>query len=287
RFRCFVFVFVLTEDFSSSAPLIFLLSNLCISILKSASYAFYRVEKDHSDPEPKSNIVVSQIMTETENQDREESNPEDEESSGNEEKIKQLNENSTTLVIHRVEKPFSCKTCQKVFSKISKLACHMRSHTDERPFSCDTCGKTFAYKSTLNKHVKTHAPRTPHMCNICGKTFIQKNALTCHVRFHTGEKPYLCNTCQKVFSKISKLACHMSSHTDERPFSCDTCGKTFAYKSTLNKHNFVICFVFSTFQSVVSDTHVVVLLEVSLCLHCCHMHARCERLPESRLNTAM
>ncbi|XP_073532543.1 uncharacterized protein [Phyllobates terribilis] len=107
------------------------------------------------------------------------------------------------------EKSFSkCVHCSKVFTDLSLLAEHEKSHQENKTFTCPDCGKTFIRKSILKLHRRTHTGERPFACTDCGKRFSQRFNLVIHQRIHTGEKPYRCPTCEKSFRYKPALVRH-------------------------------------------------------------------------------
>lgn len=136
----------------------------------------------------------------------------------------------------KVERPFGCEVCHKMFTRKDNLGAHMRIHTGERPFACDLCEKRFAEKCALKRHMVVHTQERLYLCGVCGRSFARKGHLTEHVWLHDEVKPFSCSVCGKAFARDRKLKSHMMTHSGERPFKCNLCDRAFARKDNLRSH---------------------------------------------------
>lgn len=56
--------------------------------------------------------------------------------------------------VHENQRPYKCEKCQKSFSYLNSLKCHMLMHTDktEKLYTCGVCNKGFNHPSSLVYH---------------------------------------------------------------------------------------------------------------------------------------
>ena len=80
---------------------------------------------------------------------------------------------------HTGEKPFACETCDIKFSQKYNLATHS-DIVQSQAFKCDICLKVFTCISHLIRHYRTHTGEKSFACQVCDKKFTQKYDLATH-----------------------------------------------------------------------------------------------------------
>ena len=110
--------------------------------------------------------------------------------------------------------PYSCKHCNKCFSRSSVCKEHERIHTEVKLYKCRDCEKCFSQSSGCKIHERTHIGEKPYTCKHCKKCFSQIGNCKRHERTHTGEKPYTCHTCWICQEECSSEACLLKHYDD-------------------------------------------------------------------------
>lgn len=109
-------------------------------------------------------------------------------------------------------KQFKCGICDKCFDKkVAKNRHHLLVHTLERPFSCDICKGTFVDKSCVRNHMQQHIQ---HYCPICNEPFRHAFNIKRHMLVHNGLRPYNCSMCDKTYKHSSHLKRHLKQHEE-------------------------------------------------------------------------
>ncbi|XP_041843484.1 zinc finger protein 436-like isoform X2 [Melanotaenia boesemani] len=137
---------------------------------------------------------------------------------------------------HSGFKPHSCSVCGKRFTKKINVFIHQRVHTGEKPYFCPDCGASYAQRGCLRRHRLQHAAEKPHRCSECGHGFVQRRHLVQHERMHTGEKPFSCTLCPKRFASRNGLVDHQKTHAQQKLYSCSVCQKAFSSASSFRDH---------------------------------------------------
>ncbi|XP_014203985.1 zinc finger protein 26-like [Copidosoma floridanum] len=165
----------------------------------------------------------------------------------------------------KVNKPHSCKVCDKPFASQLALQNHLWSHLPtttttttpngqdsssslilngcgvenhllgEASFICPICSKRISTKGNLKVHLETHRPKGKYGCDICGRIFKTQSNLFRHKEYHSNVQ-FPCSVCGRVYPTNSTLRAHSITHSDLRPHACPLCDKTFKRNQDLKFH---------------------------------------------------
>ena len=91
---------------------------------------------------------------------------------------------------------YTCKVCQRMFTKSSSIKHHSLIHTGEKPYKCQICGNDFRLKHHLKGHMLVHVSKlsiwtaiyeTGFTQEICGNDFRLKHHLKGHMLVHVSK----------------------------------------------------------------------------------------------------
>lgn len=163
------------------------------------------------------------------------------------------------IFTHSEMKMFSCKLCNKDFSRPRNIIIHIeQKHSDVAVLTperqpkklkiekMDDIGNVSQSNNILiSPKVKmntkmlysmgVNGDKTRSQCFICMKTFSRPNGIVKHMKTHTQEKNYQCFTCGSQFSRSDHLNRHMLIH-EEPKFKCDICDMTFRRSDKMLLH---------------------------------------------------
>lgn len=78
--------------------------------------------------------------------------------------------------------PVKKQTCKLCNVSVFDMKAHLVVHSIERPFSCDICNASFKKSSHLKTHRFLHTGEKPHVCPMCSKAFVQLGDMYKHAR---------------------------------------------------------------------------------------------------------
>ncbi|XP_064086377.1 uncharacterized protein LOC135201406 isoform X4 [Macrobrachium nipponense] len=107
--------------------------------------------------------------------------------------------------------PLECKICHpsRLFTALSTLLSHYRSHAGIRPYECRICEAVFTRQHSLNYHMLIHTNQTRFTCVDCDRKFRHPSHFKEHRRRHTGESPYECSDCLMRFKTRNTYKRHL------------------------------------------------------------------------------
>ncbi|KAK7070507.1 hypothetical protein SK128_006354 [Halocaridina rubra] len=110
-----------------------------------------------------------------------------------------------------------CKICHppRIFTALSTLLSHYRSHAGIRPYECRICEAVFTRQHSLNYHMLIHTNQTRFTCVDCGRKFRHPSHFKEHRRRHTGESPYECSDCLMRFKTRNTYKRHLRTRHEK------------------------------------------------------------------------
>ena len=134
------------------------------------------------------------------------------------------------LVKHTGEKPFSCKKCNRRFSRSDHVKVHMLIHTKNEPFKCSICSKEFTSQSAVNNHQTDKHGAQSTACKKKVHSLSEHQQKTCDT-----ERPYTCDHCQNVYKTTKSLRQHIT--TKHCCYKCAYCPHTYVNDEKLLVHS--------------------------------------------------
>jgi uncharacterized Zn-finger protein len=94
------------------------------------------------------------------------------------------------ILCHTCTLKFSCKFCNKTFSRLNNLVIHQKAHFNKKEFKCNVCDQVFSRKHDLTRHQRIHSGEKPFHCEICGKSYSRMDALKRHERINLNNNDH-------------------------------------------------------------------------------------------------
>jgi len=139
---------------------------------------------------------------------------------------------------NKVDNPFYCAHCPKIFYYKFNLSSHMKQvHFKQyNNYICNLCGQSFQYRNNYKRHKDSHMQVRNYVCEYCGACFYRKHALQDHqIAVHNDEKNYVCDECGNNFKLKSILTRHIKNHSETKKYIC-YCKRIFKFASNLRRH---------------------------------------------------
>ncbi|XP_053622795.1 zinc finger protein 497-like [Plodia interpunctella] len=147
--------------------------------------------------------------------------------------------NKRTLRSHMVNHSwvFTCLTCSFKTKQRPVLRKHRQFHEGKK-FSCKYCEKEFTKSTTYFTHVRLRHACELSWCDLCGEFFISAKGVENHKNLSHNmaeEFPSACRKCEKRFQSDEALERHAVVNGCGRP-SCARCGDAFLDDEILKHH---------------------------------------------------
>lgn len=84
---------------------------------------------------------------------------------------------------HARRQSYSCKFCSIQFRRYKLFIRHVETHKS-RKYECSECHQVFSSLTLIKKHARTHSAVQPYACALCSSTFSNSTSLILHYHSH-------------------------------------------------------------------------------------------------------
>ena len=120
-----------------------------------------------------------------------------------------------THQLTQAQHPIQCNFCKKKLRSFQAFQRHTLVHFNRH--RCPVCSRMFTQLSSLQSHLRTHSGDKSHECPLCLRRFTQKSNMRSHLELHSVCNTFVCGKCAKSFKALrylkqhEKRTCHKSS----------------------------------------------------------------------------